>query len=55
MFYCNNIYSMLERFIITYIDEWCKVASTRILPYQRLRKRLKMRLVVVVGAEGKNF
>ena len=55
MLLMNDLYYCGRGDVDGYIELWCNVASTRILACQRLKKRLEMRLVVVVGAEDKNF
>jgi tRNA(His) 5'-end guanylyltransferase len=51
----NDLYYCGRGDVDSYINECSNEVYWKISVYQRLKKRLEMRLLGVVGTEGKNF
>ena len=51
----NDLYYCGRGDVDSYINEWSNEVYWKILACERLKKRLEMRLLGVVGTEGKNF
>jgi tRNA(His) 5'-end guanylyltransferase len=51
----NDLYYCGRGDVDSYINEWSNKVYWKISVCQRLKKRLEMRLLGVVGTEGKNF
>ena len=51
----NDLYYCGRGDVDSYINEWSSEVYWKISVCERLKKRLEMRLLGVVGTEGKNF
>jgi tRNA(His) 5'-end guanylyltransferase len=51
----NDLYYCGRGDVDSYINEWSNEVYWKISVCERLKKRLEMRLLGVVGTEGKNF